>query len=63
MSVAQSLPPTLPTVTVHPLVLLSIVDHYKRVSAGKGRRVVGILLGQQENNGTNVANSFAGKNE
>ena len=38
--------PSLPTsVVLHPLVLLSVVDHYNRVTAGSKRRVVGILLG------------------
>lgn len=33
-------------VVVHPLVLLSVVDHYNRVVAkNKNRRVVGALLG------------------
>ncbi|EPY49977.1 19S proteasome regulatory subunit Rpn8 [Schizosaccharomyces cryophilus OY26] len=46
-------------VIVHPLVLLSAVDSYIRSAQGSKRRVVGILLGQ--NNGTvvNVANSYA----
>ena len=38
--------PTLPTaVVVHPLVLLSVVDHYNRVAKDSRRRVVGVLLG------------------
>jgi 26S proteasome regulatory subunit N8 len=33
-------------VVVHPLVLLSVVDHYKRVVAkNKNKRVAGVLLG------------------
>ncbi len=33
-------------VVVHPLVLLSVVDHYKRVVAkSKNKRVAGVLLG------------------
>ena len=32
---------------VHPLVLLSVVDHYNRVlGRNKNRRVVGVLLGR-----------------
>lgn len=49
-------------VAVHPLVLLSVADHYNRVVGRKneGRRVVGILLGQVHSNGTiNVTNSYA----
>jgi 26S proteasome regulatory subunit N8 len=36
------------TVAVHPIVLLSVVDHYNRVVAkNKNRRVVGVLLGNK----------------
>ena len=48
-------------VVVHPLVLLSVVDHYNRVAKSSKRRVVGILLGQNDKGKVNVANSFAGK--
>lgn len=43
------------SVIVHPLVLLSAVDHYKRLGS---KRVVGILLGQNEED-IQVTNSFA----
>jgi 26S proteasome regulatory subunit N8 len=46
-------------VVVHPLVLLSVVDHYNRVAKSTKKRVVGILLGQQIGSKINVANSFA----
>lgn len=42
--------------TISPLVLLSVVDHYKRFNAP---RVVGILLGTIEGCRINVTNSFA----
>ncbi|KAJ1991313.1 proteasome regulatory particle subunit [Coemansia spiralis] len=45
-------------VIVHPLVLLSIVDHYNRV-AKTTKRVVGVLLGQVNGDTVNVANSYA----
>jgi 26S proteasome regulatory subunit N8 len=50
-------------VTIHPLVLLSVVDHYNRVAKNTTKRVVGILLGQQQQDGdvVNVSNSFSGK--
>ena len=35
-------------IAVHPLVLLSVVDHYNRVigkSKGRNKRVLGVLLG------------------
>lgn len=36
-------------VVVHPLVLLSVVDHYKRVVAkNKNKRVAGVILGLLE---------------
>jgi len=48
-------------VIVHPLVLLSVVDHFTRVSkTGSSKRVVGILLGSwKENKVLDVSNSFA----
>jgi 26S proteasome regulatory subunit N8 len=49
------------TVMVHPLVLLSVVDHYYRVAKDTRRRVVGVLLGSWKSNNTilDVSNSFA----
>ncbi|GAA5963516.1 hypothetical protein JCM8115_003395 [Rhodotorula mucilaginosa] len=48
---------------VHPLVLLSIQDHYHRVAKNsRNKRVVGILLGQDlgaARGGYNISNSFA----
>lgn len=46
---------------VHPLVLLSIQDHYHRVAKNsRNKRVVGILLGQDNGaRGYNISNSFA----
>lgn len=47
---------------VHPLVLLSIQDHFHRVAKNTRKRVVGILLGQDLGpKGYNVSNSFAGE--
>ncbi|KAJ9083431.1 proteasome regulatory particle subunit [Entomophthora muscae] len=46
-------------VVVHPLVLLSVVDHYNRVARNTRKRVVGVLLGQNNGRNVNVANSFA----
>ena len=34
------------SVVIHPLVLLSVVDHYNRVAKDTSRRVVGVLLGE-----------------
>jgi len=53
---------TTPTnVIIHPLVLLSVVDHYNRVAKNTKKRVVGVLLGQwNPDNTVNVANSYAG---
>jgi 26S proteasome regulatory subunit N8 len=47
-------------VVVHPLVLLSVVDHYNRVAADTQNRVVGILLGTVSKGVIDVTNSFAG---
>ncbi|KAG8903442.1 proteasome regulatory particle subunit [Tulasnella sp. 403] len=47
-------------VVVHPLVLLSVADHHARSAArSTNKRVVGILLGQDNGKSVNVANSFA----
>ncbi|WWD19451.1 hypothetical protein CI109_103911 [Kwoniella shandongensis] len=46
-------------VVIHPLVLLSVVDHASRVPVGKNKRVLGVLLGQDAGSTINVANSFA----
>lgn len=44
---------------VHPLVLLSVADHHARsVARGSSKRVVGVLLGQDNGRSINVANSF-----
>ncbi|VDM47973.1 unnamed protein product [Toxocara canis] len=48
-------------VVVHPLVLLSVVDHFNRVSKTQNvKRVVGVLLGNMKPDRTlDIANSFA----
>mmetsp|Transcript_18912 Transcript_18912/g.37447 ORF Transcript_18912/g.37447 Transcript_18912/m.37447 type:complete len:302 (+) Transcript_18912:31-936(+) len=47
-------------VVVHPLVLLSTVDHFNRVSKSAGtKRVVGVLLGASSKGTVDVTNSFA----
>jgi hypothetical protein len=47
-------------VMVHPLVLLSVVDHYYRVAKdSKNKRVVGVILGDTVAGRTDVTNSFA----
>lgn len=47
-------------VVVHPLVLLSVVDHFHRMSkVGNQKRVAGVLLGSIRNKVLDVANSFA----
>lgn len=48
-------------VIVHPLVLLSIVDHYNRVAKDTRKRVVGVLLGSSFKGTVDVSNSFAGE--
>ncbi len=54
-------PPHAPnSVVVHPLVLLSIVDHYSRETRSAKERVVGVLLGSWRGKSLDVANSFAG---
>ena len=44
---------------VHPLVLLSVADHHARsISRSSNKRVIGVLLGQDNGKTVNVANSF-----
>lgn len=49
-------------VVVHPLVLLSVVDHFNRMGKiGNLKRVVGLLLGSIKGKGIlDISNSFAG---
>ena len=48
-------------VVVHPLVLLSVVDHFNRMGkVGNMKRVVGVLLGSNRQGVLDVSNSFAG---
>lgn len=46
-------------VVVHPLVLLSVADHYNRVAKDTRKRVVGVLLGSKTRGQVDVTNSFA----
>lgn len=47
-------------VVVHPLVLLSVVDHFNRMGkVGNQKRVVGVLLGSKRQGILDVSNSFA----
>jgi 26S proteasome regulatory subunit N8 len=53
-------------VVVHPLVLLSAVDHYNRVVVtghASKRRVVGVLLGSTSKGKCDITNSYAGEPE
>ncbi len=47
------------SVVVHPLVMLSVTDHYKRVAMNTKKRVVGMLLGHSHKGRVDVVNSFA----
>ena len=54
-------PPKISRVVVHPLVLLSVVDHFNRMGkVGNMKRVVGVLLGANKQGVLDVSNSFAG---
>ena len=46
-------------VAVHPIVLLSVVDHYNRSALGTKRRVVGALLGEYIDDKVDVTNCYA----
>lgn len=52
--------PAIESVVVHPLVLLSVVDHYNRVARDTRKRVIGVLLGEASKGRVDVTNSFAG---
>lgn len=45
--------PSLPRYTLHPLVVFSILDHYRRRAPGQ-RRVVGTLMGERSPNGDEI---------
>lgn len=47
-------------IVLHPLVLLSVVDHYNRVAKDTKKRIVGVLLGETYKGQVDVTNSFAG---
>lgn len=57
---AETLSLVTKTVTVAPLVLLSVADHYGRTAKGTRKRVVGVLLGENSGQTVRVSNSFAG---
>jgi len=46
-------------VVIHPIVLLSVVDHYNRVAKGTTKRVIGTLLGEIYDLKIHVTNCFA----
>lgn len=46
-------------VVVHPLVMLSVTDHFNRVAKGTKKRVVGMLLGSSFKGRVDIVNSFA----
>jgi 26S proteasome regulatory subunit N8 len=45
-------------VIVHPLVLLSVADHFNRVAKDTQKRVVGVLLGTSDGDKADVTNSY-----
>ena len=51
------------SVVVHPLVLLSVVDHYNRVAKDTRNRVVGVLLGETSKGVVHVTNSYGGASD
>lgn len=51
--------PPVDLVTVHPLVLLSVVDHYTRVARDTSKRVIGVLLGELHGGKAELTNSYA----
>ncbi|CDJ43697.1 hypothetical protein, conserved, partial [Eimeria tenella] len=48
-------------VVVHPIVLLSVVDHFNRIAKGTSRRVVGCVLGEVVGDEWHATNSCGGR--
>lgn len=60
MKMSPTDPNKISKVVVHPLVLLSVVDHFNRMGkVGNVKRVVGVLLGANRGGVLDVSNSFA----
>lgn len=46
---------------MHPIVLLTVLDHYKRAAFNTKKRVFGVLLGNYQKEEIDVTNCFASK--
>jgi 26S proteasome regulatory subunit N8 len=46
-------------IVVHPVVLLSVVDHYNRLAKETTRRVVGVLLGEVSHDRIDITSCYA----
>lgn len=46
-------------VVVHPIVLLSVVDHYNRISGNTRKRALGTILGEKIDGVVHITNSYA----
>ncbi|KOB61675.1 hypothetical protein PFHG_03350 [Plasmodium falciparum HB3] len=46
-------------VVVHPIVLLSVVDHYNRIASNTKKRVLGTILGEKIDGVVHITNSYA----
>lgn len=46
-------------VVVHPIVLLSVVDHYNRISGNSRKRALGTILGEKIDGVVHITNSYA----
>jgi|EP00427_Karlodinium_veneficum_P018592 26S proteasome regulatory subunit N8 len=55
----QQIPMQSRDVVIHPMVLLSVVDHYNRVAKGTTKRVIGTLLGEIYDLKIHITNCFA----
>lgn len=59
LSTKVSTTATCTEVIFHPLVLLSVADHYNRVAKDTRKRVVGVMLGTRTGSRVDVTNSYA----
>ena len=63
-TIEQVQAPACDVVVVHPMVLLSVVDHYNRIAKDTSKRVVGVLMGYYDKeldslNKLHVTNAYA----
>ena len=46
-------------IKVHPIALLSVVDHYGRSVGNKKKRALGVMLGEEKDDVVEITNCYA----